>query len=409
MNVSAAVNGFTPAQATELLERFSYAEMIKAGDVALFVFSNFGEAYPLTNVARSGAVVPLERAPDPTIGETRTTVALGDLTLNDYLAHPESGAQAMIVVHRGRIAFEAYPGMRDFDDHVWMSISKTTVSLLVRMLADEGKVEVDAPIDSYLTRLGDTDWAGTRVQDLLDMASGMDIVENQEARLDPNSTISRFNAAGVGEPGANGKVERQFDVISSAKRLRPPGEAFEYSSCNTILLVLTCEALTNQRWHELLRERVWSKMTVEADMRVGMSPDGIAQAYGYLNTRLRDVARYGMLYTPSWPAAARERIVPDGYVRQIQTSGRKEIYLGGEYGHRETFEAFPKDPPSANAWQWDAIWPDGDMYKAGVFGQGLYVSPAQDLVIAYFSTAPKGDLPQYARLIATDLRARADG
>ena len=49
------------------------------------------------------------------------------------------------------------------------------------------------------------------------------------------------------------------------------------------------------------------------------------------------------------------------------------------------------------------------MYKAGVFGQGLYVSPAQDLVIAYFSTAPKGDLPQYARLIATDLRARADG
>ncbi|HYB29206.1 MAG TPA: serine hydrolase domain-containing protein [Solirubrobacteraceae bacterium] len=321
--VSASVNGFTPEEATDRMARFSFREMFKAEEVSVFVFLNFGQAYPLTCVARSAPAVPLEQAWNPAIGETRMSVPVGDLSLNEYLVHPESRAQGMIVVRRGKIAFEAYPGMRDFDDHVWMSISKTTVSLLVRMLADEGKVDVDAPIDSYVARLRDTEWSGTRVQDLLDMASGMDIVENQDTRLDPNSTISRFNNAGLGVPDASGVVERQLDVIASAKRLRPPGEAFEYSSCNTILLVLMTEALTNRRWHELLRERVWSKMTVEGDMLVGVSPDGIAQAYGYLNARLRDVARYGMLYTPSWPSAARQQIVPDGYVRQIQTAGRK--------------------------------------------------------------------------------------
>ena len=30
--------------------------------------------------------------------------------------------------------------------------------------------------------------------------------------------------------------------------------------------------------------------------------------------------------------------------------------------------------------------PDGDFYKGGFGGQGLYISPTRDLVIAYFGT-----------------------
>ena len=99
------------------------------------------------------------------------------------------------------------------------------------------------------------------------------------------------------------------------------------------------------------------------------------------------------------PQRRGEKIVADTYVRQIQTSGRKEIYLGREL----TTKAFPNDPPISNAWQWDAIWPDGDMSKGGFFGQGLYVSPAKDLVVAYFSTVLDTALHRYARQIATDL------
>ena len=403
--VSEAVKGFAPARAAELVERFSFEEMIKAGDVSLFVFLNFGEAFRLAKVARSGSCVPLEHSINSAIGETRLSLPQGDLSLDDYLVHAESRAQGFIVVHRGKVAFEAYPGMRDFDDHVWMSISKTTTSLLVRLLADEGKVDPEAPVDSYVAELRGTDWAGTRVQDVLDMASGMDVVENEQTWLDPSSTDARTFAAGEGLPNANGIVERQLDVIAAAKRLRPPGEAFEYSSCNTLLLVFMAEALTNRRWHELFGERVWSKMTVEGDMSVAMSRDGTAKAPVGLNTRLRDLARYGMLYTPSWALAAREKIVSDSYVRQIQASGREEIY----YDRELTTKAFPTGPPTSNAWQWDAIWPDGDMLKGGAFGQGLYVSPAKDLVVAYFSTVPSTTLHQYARQIATDLGPAAAG
>jgi putative component of toxin-antitoxin plasmid stabilization module len=39
-----------------------------------------------------------------------------------------------------------------------------------------------------------------------------------------------------------------------------------------------------------------------------------------------------------------------------------------------------------NRYQWDAILSDGDMYKAGVGGQGLYVFPSRDTVIVWFCT-----------------------
>ena len=36
--------------------------------------------------------------------------------------------------------------------------------------------------------------------------------------------------------------------------------------------------------------------------------------------------------------------------------------------------------------QWDYVLEDGDFFKGGYGGQGLYISPARDLVIAFFGT-----------------------
>jgi CubicO group peptidase (beta-lactamase class C family) len=46
------------------------------------------------------------------------------------------------------------------------------------------------------------------------------------------------------------------------------------------------------------------------------------------------------------------------------------------------------------------------MYKGGVYGQGLYVSPARDLVVVWYSTAMKSDLSDFARQVANDIKAR---
>ena len=398
--VAAARAGFTPEQARDLRARYSYEEAISAGDVSLFHFLNLGIWLPTAPVVREGDVVPLATALDPRIGETR--ISAGGTKLADYLVSPASRAQGMVVVHRGRIVFEDYPGMRPFDHHVWMSTAKTTTSLVVRLLAEAGKIDVARPIEGYMPALRGTEWAGTSVLDVLDMASGMDIVETQANRMKPRSAITRYNLAASGEPNADGKKEELFEVVRTAKRLRPAGEAFDYSSMNTTLLVLLAEAVENKRWHEIFQERVWAKMTAEGDMPVAYAPDGTALPHGLVASRLRDLARYGLLYTPSWGKAARERVVSAAFVREIQTGGRKEIFMKGEIGAAMQKVHFPNDPPTANAWQWDGVWDDGDFFKGGVFGQGLYVSPARDLVAVWFSTAMSSDLTQYARQIALE-------
>jgi CubicO group peptidase (beta-lactamase class C family) len=395
--------GFTPQQARDFRQHFSPKELISAGDVALFHFIDIGLWLETAIAARSGEVMPLEIAFDPAIAQTRVGTAGGGLPLLAYLRSEKSRAQGFIVIQGGRIVFENYPGMRPTDNHVWMSIAKTTASLVVRKLVEEGRIDVQKPIDTYLPAFRDTEWRGTRVIDVLDMASGMDIVETQANRENPRSIIARYNHATAGEPNADGKIESQLEVVRSARRLGLPGRSFDYSSLNTTVLALLAEAVEGRRWADILQDRVWGKMGVEGDMQVALAPDGTPQAHGLLATRLRDLARYGLLYTPSWARASRERVVTDAYVREIQRGGRKQIFLKGELGNRMVSDSFPANPPSANHWQWDAVWDDGDFYKGGVFGQGLYVSPDRDLVIAWYSTVMSSDLTQYARQIADDV------
>ncbi|MGI9263111.1 MAG: serine hydrolase, partial [Woeseiaceae bacterium] len=42
--------------------------------------------------------------------------------------------------------------------------------------------------------------------------------------------------------------------------------------------------------------------------------------------------------------------------------------------------------PRHNSYQWDFVMDDGDFFKGGFGGQGLYISPSRDLVIAFFGT-----------------------
>lgn len=45
-----------------------------------------------------------------------------------------------------------------------------------------------------------------------------------------------------------------------------------------------------------------------------------------------------------------------------------------------------EEAPRHNSCQWDFVRNDGDFFKAGFGGQGLYVSPSRDLVVACFGT-----------------------
>jgi CubicO group peptidase (beta-lactamase class C family) len=401
--VAAAKQGFTPAQAREFLSQWSNATGMAGGDVSLFGFLNFPEVQHCSVIPREGAVVMLDAVPDASLGRIRVKSEFGDLTLDEYLIDPRTRAQGIVVVRQGRIVFEQYPGMRPHDYKMWQSCTKTLSSYVVRMLAEGGQIDVDRSLAAYLPWMKWTDWEACRVIDALDMRTGMNVVESNATRADPNSIPMRINLAGSGVPW-QGKLETIQQVLADAKRVRPPAEAFDYGSGNTLILPMLAEAVTNRRWCDIFQERVWSKMTVEGDLLMGMAPDGLALSFGPANSRLRDLARWGMLYTPSWPKAAREKLVSDAYVKEIQTGGDPSIYMKGEIGDA-MIKAFVGEQPHHNHWQWDAVFSDGDFYKSGLMGQGLYVSPETDSVIVFFSTVYDCRLSAYARALARSFRA----
>ena len=96
--------------------------------------------------------------------------------------------------------------------------------------------------------------------------------------------------------------------------------------------------------------------------------------------------RYGLLYTPSWKKVAKERVVPEGFFKAAYEAANPDIYLGGDQGPDMVKRFTATGAPIGNAYQWDAVFEDGDLYKSGLCGQALYVSPETDTVVVYFST-----------------------
>jgi len=97
-----------------------------------------------------------------------------------------------------------------------------------------------------------------------------------------------------------------------------------------------------------------------------------------------------MIYTPSSSQLSKDPIIPDAVIRKYQTGLRPEMYSKGAMGAPIQKEFFTL-PNLANRYQWDIVTPDGDLFKAGVGGQGLWVSPSHDAVVVFFSTGTQKD------------------
>src|SRR5690606_8148432 len=101
----------------------------------------------------------------------------------------------------------------------------------------------------------------------------------------------------------------------------------------------------------------------------------------------RDGAGPGMLFTPGWGRVSPEPIVSSNPLRRIRELGRPALFENGGTG-RGIIERLRGERPRHNSWQWDFVAEDGDFYKGGYGGQGLYISPIRHLVVAFTGTPP---------------------
>jgi CubicO group peptidase (beta-lactamase class C family) len=394
-------DGYSATETQRFRQTYSPIAAVTADDVGSYSSSRFSEIRNTTVVHRIGQVSNLEFEPIPAIDDVTATTILGSMTLQEMTNDPRSRMKAIAVIHDGKVVFEKYIGIRDWDNHLWASATKTLSGTLMHMAEEEGLVDLNNSVATYLPELGGTDWQGVKVEDVLHHRSGLDI---SESRLDssPDHPVTLLYAIAAGDaslpPGTS-----LIEAVKVCRKRLEPGTRYEYASINTFVVTLTLESVYDTPVEDLITKRIWGKSGMEGDGLLGLSASGEPLLFGAFAARLRDLARYGMLFTPSWRVIANEQVVSDAYFGKVQKAAKPEVY-GEDYMSERLVNHFDESDLGAS-YQWDAVFADGDLYKSGRFGQCLYVSPETNAVVVWYSSAYKAEVwvHAYAREIVKQI------
>ena len=402
-SVGALKNGYSAEKAYEMHEAWTLQKFLDITEAGAYSYLQLSEFLPQNLILRDGAVVELEYNLSSEIGKlSLKNEKTGKMeTFEGITTSENSPVQGVMVLKNGKIACESYPGMRKYDKHVWMSNAKVIAGLLIAQFEEEGLINVQKTVSNYVPKTKGTAWEDIKVIDILNMQTGLDLEENPASRKGA-TPYGTFVAAEMGEAVVDGKKLTHNEALFRIPKLRKSGVAFEYSSANTQMLGLILEAVGKKRISELITERVWMHAGMTGDALLGLSPQGNGVIHGLISSRLDDMAKFGMLFTPSWKLISSKEIVSQTVLKRMQTMGVKENFMKGTLGPRIAEEF--RDQPEFNCYQWDAVFGDGDLYKSGMNGQGIYVSPSRDVVVVWFATGFT-DIPMeaFARKIATSL------
>ncbi len=391
--VTQVKEGFDKPFIDEARDKFGNFHMQMGGDHALYYAIKMTEFMPSALAMPHGEVSPLKRDIDSSLADL--TFVMGDgeesVSLDEYIHDEKTRVQGIMILKGGEVVYESFPGMNPEQTHLWASVSKTAVGTILTMLEMEGKVDTSKPITQYVPELKGTEWDNVSLLDAMNMASGLDISENAANTLNPNSVFQRMLSADFNVPNPQGEIEDEMQVLRDVVPLEgeEPGSVARYSSTVTKVLGVAIENVEQKTYTQVFEDRIWSKIGARASAQINITPAGHAVAYGLINTRLDDLARYGLIFTPSWNTVAKEPVVPTQVIEQMQKGGNHEAYMAGDFTHHSWVQAaFGQDMPIYNSHQWDAVWEDGAMFKHGNLYQNLYVDPARDVVGVAYSTSP---------------------
>jgi len=399
--VSEGRDGFSAEQSQRYRQAYQGDSMVTSGNAGSYAASRLSENLSTAIVHRYGQVSELDSQPMAEIGEVRASTILGTMTLNEMMKDERSRFKAIAVVHKGKLVFEKYIGIRDWDNHLWASATKILVGSLAHIISREGLLDLDAPVSRYIPELAGSSWADIKIADVLHQRSGLDISESRLGSS-PDHPVSLFYALASGDPNLPESLSI-MDALKKAQVSGEPGARFEYASLNTYVVTLVLEKVTGKPFEDLVTEYIWSQAGMEGDAVLGLTASGEPSSPGAFAARLRDLARFGMLFTPSWEVVAKRAVVSEDYFEKARVAARQEVY-GEDYMSQRLIKDFGEDGFGAS-YQWDAVFSDGDLYKSGRTGQCLYVSPDTDTVVVFYSSSYRAEVwvHAYAREIVRQL------
>jgi CubicO group peptidase (beta-lactamase class C family) len=147
------------------------------------------------------------------------------------------------------------------------SMTKSFTALAIMQLVESGKIELDAPVQSYLPwfRVADPKMsARITIRHLLNQTSGLPLLPGWQFLADFDN-----------HPDA---TRRQAQSLSSLKLTRPAGNSFEYSNLNYNLLGLVIEAVSGESYAAYIQNHIFDPLEMHHShtSKAAAKKDGVA-------------------------------------------------------------------------------------------------------------------------------------
>lgn len=279
---------------------------------------------------------------------------LGGRSVDDWMVSQRMAG--LVVLHNGEIVLERYA--RGFGaDGRWtsFSVAKSFTSTLVGAAVEDGLIDsLDDPVTRYIPELAGSGYDGVSIRQILTMTSG---VRWNEDYTDPQSDVVRMYA----EPVPAG-VDPTVAYLRTLPREHAPGTHWQYKTGETNLIGVLVSRATGRSLADYLSEKIWRPVMVHDGVWM---VDASGQNIGgcCLSATMRDYARMGQLVLNGGMIGG-TRIVPENWFAE---AGTRQADIGA--------------PGRGYGYQW-WTYDDGNFGAQGIFGQGIFIDPARNLVIA---------------------------
>jgi CubicO group peptidase (beta-lactamase class C family) len=240
-----------------------------------------GDAVPAIVAARSGlpAIGSFE-IPDPVLDTpsgSNLNIERLDAFIEAQMRQNQIPGMAVAVTQGARILYLQGYGKADSNQAVTPttpfyigSVTKSFTALAVLQMVEEGKVDLDNSIQTYLpwfSLADETHASAITVRQLLNQTSGMARGDHNRDALAPAATI-----------------EEGVKNLKHVQPSQPPGTAFQYFNANYTILGLLVEHVSGLAYEEYLQERIFEPLEMKHSFTdpVAAAPLGLAQGHTQL-------------------------------------------------------------------------------------------------------------------------------
>lgn len=173
------------------------------------------------------------------------------------------------------------------------SLSKPITALGIMQLVEEGKINLDAPIQTYLPwfRVADEEVSSKiTVRHLLHQTSGFDERESYVRNLNTDPS--------------DDALETSIRALNTADLNFTPGEAFEYTNTNYDILGLLIQTVSGQSYEEYIEEKIFAPLDMDQSYtslevaRAGNMTRGYYPIFG-ITTAYDHLMPYSRIVKPS--------------------------------------------------------------------------------------------------------------